>query len=253
VTRRAQDLEQLAVARGADREALVNSLAARIQLGILTGELPVGGRLRQEHLAERFNVSRTPIREALRVLHERGLVVLIPNRGAIVRRPTPREIRDAYAIRAELEGLGAELAATRARDAELETLAEAERLFRQSVDDYMHSPTADELAHPSWMQANDLFHEAILDAAGNERLRRIISDLHVSFPRNLTWSALSEEPTLIGDNVNQHRRILAAIERRDPDAARRWMSDHVRRAGELVAVWFEHHGGGATDGPGTTS
>lgn len=252
MTQRAEDLEPLDVAPDADREALVNSLAARIQLGILTSELPVGGRLRQEQLAERFNVSRTPIREALRMLQARGLVVLIPNRGAIVRKPTTKEIRDAYAIRAELEGLGAELAATRAREADLERLAEAERLFRQSVDEYMRTSSTDEASDLSWMQANDLFHEAILDAAGNERLRRIINDLHLSFPRNLTWSALSEEPTLIEDNVNQHRRILTAIERRDPEAARRWMTDHVRRAGELVAIWFEHHGGAATDDPEET-
>jgi DNA-binding GntR family transcriptional regulator len=244
------DLDRLDLAPDADREALVNSLAARIQLGILTSEFPVGGRLRQEQLAERFNVSRTPIREALRMLQARGLVVLIPNRGAIVRMPTTKEIRDAYAIRAELEGLGAQIAATRARGEELEKLAEAERLFRNSVSEYMSASSSNETPDLSWMQANDLFHEAILDAAGNERLHRIIHDLHLSFPRNLTWSALSEEPTLIEDNVNQHRRILTAIERREPEAARRWMTDHVQRAGELVAVWFERHGGeAATDDP----
>jgi DNA-binding GntR family transcriptional regulator len=233
------------VAPDADREALVNSLADQIQLGIVTSEFPIGARLRQEQLAERFGVSRTPIREALRMLHARGAVILIPNRGAVVRAPTTREIRDAYAIRAELEGLGAELAATRARDSELAKLAKAERLFRQSVAKYVRT-TSTETPDLRWIQANDLFHEAILDAAGNVRLRQIINELHLSFPRNLTWSALSEEPTLMEDNVNQHRRILAAIELRDPASARRWMTDHVQRAGELVASWFERHGG---DGP----
>jgi DNA-binding GntR family transcriptional regulator len=230
------------VAPDADREALVNSLADQIQLGIVTSEFPIGARLRQEQLAERFGVSRTPIREALRMLHARGAVILIPNRGAVVRAPTTNEIRDAYAIRAELEGLGAELAATRARPSELETLAKAERLFRQSVAKYVRTSSSTETRDLRWIQANDLFHEAILDAAGNERLRQIINELHLSFPRNLTWSALSEEPTLIEDNVNQHRRILAAIELREPAAARRWMTDHVQRAGELVASWFERHG-----------
>jgi DNA-binding GntR family transcriptional regulator len=242
---KAEDVAGLDVAPDADRDALVNSLAEQIQLGIVTSEFPVGARLRQEQLAERFGVSRTPIREALRMLHARGSVILIPNRGAVVRAPTTKEIRDAYAIRAELEGLGAELAATRAREAELEKLAEAERLFRQSVAEYVRTSSSTETPDLSWMQANDLFHEAILDAAGNPRLHQIINELHLSFPRNLTWSALSEEPTLIDDNVNQHRRILAAIELRDPEAARRWMTDHVQRAGELVASWFERHGGDA--------
>jgi DNA-binding GntR family transcriptional regulator len=239
----ADGLAATAAGHEGDHEALVNSLADRIQLGIVTSEFPVGARLRQEHLAERFGVSRTPVREALRMLHARGSVILIPNRGAVVRAPTTKEIRDAYAIRAELEGLAAELTAMHAREAQLEALAAAARLFRQSVAEYVRTASSNETPDLSWMQANDLFHEAILEAAGNERLRRIISELHLSFPRNLTWSALSEEPSLIEDNVNEHQRILAAIQRREPEAARRWMTDHVKRAGELVASWFERHGG----------
>jgi DNA-binding GntR family transcriptional regulator len=254
VSSQAEDFARLDVAPDADREALVNSLAHRIQIGIATSEFPVGTRLRQEQLAERFGVSRTPIREALRMLHARGSVILIPNRGAVVRAPTTKEIRDAYAIRAELEGLGAELAATRARATELEKLAEADRLFRQSVAEHVRRSSSTETPDLGWMQANDLFHEAILDAAGNVRLHQIITELHLSFPRNLTWSALSEEPTLIEDNLNQHRRILTAIEHREPEAARRWMTDHVKRAGELVSSWFERHGGdAATQIPDETS
>jgi DNA-binding GntR family transcriptional regulator len=248
MTLKTENVEPVHLASDADGEALVSSLADRIQLGILTGEFPIGARLRQEQLAERFDVSRTPIREALRILHGRGVVDLIPHRGAIVRAPTTKEIRDAYAIRAGLEGLGAELAATHVRGHELEKLATAERLFRQSVADYVRTTSPTETPDLTWMHANDLFHEAILEAAENPRLHRMINDLHLSFPRNLTWSALSEEPTLIEDNINQHRRILAAIEDRDPEAARRWMTDHVRRAGELVASWFERHGGGDAAG-----
>lgn len=236
-----ENVERLGLPPDVDGEALVSSLADRIQLGIVTGEFPIGARLRQEQLADRFAVSRTPVREALRVLDGRGAVELIPHRGAFVRAPTSKEIRDAYEIRAELEGLGAELAATRATERELEKLAEAERLFRQAVAECVRT-TSTQTPDVRWMQANDLFHEAILEAAGNPRLYRIIHNLHLSFPRNLTWSALSEEPTLIEDNVNQHRRIVAAIEERSPEAARRWMVDHVRRAGDLVASWFERHG-----------
>jgi DNA-binding GntR family transcriptional regulator len=222
-------------------QGLVNDLAQQIHAQIFAGALATGARLRQEDLAAQFGVSRTPIREALRMLHAAGAVVLIPNRGAIVRGPTAREIREAYAIRAELEGFAAETATARAGEAELRRLEEAERLFREAVARYVPAPSPAEAADFGWMEANDLFHDAILAAAGNDRLSRMIGELHKSFPRNLTWAALSEEPTLIEDNVNQHGRVLAAIVARDPEAARRWMTDHVRRAGELVASWYLRH------------
>jgi DNA-binding GntR family transcriptional regulator len=167
-------------------------------------------------------------------------VVLVPNRGAIVRGPTAREIREAYAIRAELEGFAAETAATRAGEAELRRLEEAERLFRDAVARDLSAPSAPDAADFGWMDANDRFHDAVLAAAGNDRLKQMIGELHRSFPRNLTWAALTEE-TLIEDNVNQHGRVLAAIVDREPEAARLWMADHVRRAGELVASWYTRH------------
>src|SRR3954454_17732051 len=98
-----------------ERRALVDKLAAQLQARVLSGEFPSGTRLRQETLAEEFGVSRTPVREALRKLQATGLVELQPNRGALVRGLSLREIRDAYEVRAELEALAAELAAERIR------------------------------------------------------------------------------------------------------------------------------------------
>jgi DNA-binding GntR family transcriptional regulator len=221
---------------------LVDRLAGAIQTRVLSGEVPVGSRLRQEALAEEFGVSRTPVREALRKLEATGLVELLPNRGAVVRGPSAREIREAYEVRAELEGLAAELAAGRISDRDLLRLREAQALFRRSVETLIArrarrpQPWKDESV---WVQANDLFHQAILDAAGNERLSDTIADLHRSFPRDLTWAALSQSSRLLGENVEQHEAILEAIERRDPVEARQRMIEHVRSAGELVTLHFE--------------
>jgi DNA-binding GntR family transcriptional regulator len=221
---------------------LVDRLAGAIQTRVLSGEVPVGSRLRQEALAEEFGVSRTPVREALRKLEATGLVELLPNRGAVVRGPSAREIREAYEVRAELEGLAAELAAGRISDRDLLRLREAQALFRRSVETLIArrarrpQPWKDESV---WVQANDLFHQAILDAAGNERLSDTIADLHRSFPRDLTWAALSQSSRLLEENVEQHEAILEAIERRDPVEARQRMIEHVRSAGELVTLHFE--------------
>jgi DNA-binding FadR family transcriptional regulator len=87
-------------------------------------------------------------------------------------------------------------------------------------------------------RASDQFHEAVQAAAGNQRLRRTIVDLHKALPRRLTWGALQADSRLMAENVEQHGEIRAAIEARDPDAARA-MRRHARRAGELIARWVE--------------
>ena len=82
--------------------ALVDEIAATLQARVLRGEIPTGARLRQETIAAEFGVSRTPVREALRKLQAAGIVELTPNKGAVVRAPTVRELREGYDVRAEL-------------------------------------------------------------------------------------------------------------------------------------------------------
>ena len=228
-----------------ERRALVDKLAATLQARVLSGELPSGTRLRQEALAEEFGVSRTPIREALRKLQASGLVELRHNRGAFVRGLSPREIRDAYEVRAELESLAAELAARRLSHQQLERLDAALNEFRAALartvefrrNPSEHSLTDDEIAR--WGRANDEFHQVIQRAAGNDVLMATLAHLHRSFPRDLSRVVLSESTTLLEENVREHEAILAAIARRDGPAARELMLRHVRHAGELVTLRFE--------------
>ena len=230
-----------------DRSGLVDRLAATIQSRVLSGEIPTGMRLRQETLASEFGVSRTPVREALRKLQSSGLVLVEPNRGAVVRGPSARDVREAYAVRAELEGLAAEKAVTRILDSQLDSLREAEKLFRHSIGEVLHDRRrgveSDWSREGEWERANKLFHQVIQEAAGNRQLLAAIAYLHQSFPRALTWAALSHSSHLLAENVEQHRRILEAIKSRDAAEARRQMSDHVRSAGELVARLLERRAG----------
>jgi DNA-binding GntR family transcriptional regulator len=226
---------------------VVDDLAASIHARILSGEFPVGARLRQERLAAEYSVSRTPIREALRKLQATGTVVLKPNQGAVVRGPTVREIREAYEVRAELEGLAAELAASWISGAEVRRLREAEEAVRSAagrVDARGDGAAAG--AGIDWSRANDVFHEAVLAGAGNARLTEMVLELHRTFPRGLTWTALIEDAGLLHENAREHRSILEAIEARDPAEARARMKRHVLHAGRLIARWFERHG--APDG-----
>jgi DNA-binding GntR family transcriptional regulator len=233
------------MARTEEDAALVDRLAATIQARVLSGEFASGSRLRQESLATEFGVSRTPVREALRKLQAAGVVQLEPRRGARVRGPTAREVREAYEVRAELEGLAAALAAVRIRDEELRRLREAQAMFDESSrqltewkerGDGRPPPSQ---PHAAWIRGNDLFHLVIQEAAGNQRLAATLADLHQSFPRDLTWIVLGESSHLLAENVAQHAAVLEAIEARDAEAARKRMVSHVLSAGELVVRRFE--------------
>ncbi|MDO8212528.1 GntR family transcriptional regulator [Conexibacter sp. CPCC 206217] len=234
--------------------SLVDRLAGEIQDAILSGEFPVGSRLPQEALAARFKVSRTPVREAIRKLEAADLLTIVPNVGAVVRGPTPRAIREAYLVRAELEGLAVELATPRISDDQLLLLRATEQQFLAAVREVASRPAgvgeAEALAtQTAWNEANDAFHEVIQQAAGNERLQKTVSDLHMLFPRSMTWAPLSSGLELLSENVDQHRRIREAIERREPSTARLLMTYHVHRAGELVAQWFERQAAESGDAP----
>jgi DNA-binding GntR family transcriptional regulator len=231
-----------------ERRALVDKLAATLQARMLSGELVSGTRLRQAALAEEFGVSRTPIREALRKLQASGLVEVRPHRGALVRAPSVREIRDAYEVRAELEGLAAALAARRIRQEQLDVLRRMQSEFRQALERMIKIRSGEgdefdpdeETAH--WGRTNDGFHQAIQAGAANEVLVAQLLHLHRSFPRDLTRTVLGESVTLLAENVHEHEEILAAIELRDAAQARALMVRHVRHAGELVTLRFEQLG-----------
>jgi DNA-binding GntR family transcriptional regulator len=226
-----------------ETHGLVDRLAAAIQARVLNGELPTGARLRQETLAAEFGVSRTPVREALRKLQSSGVVTLEPNRGAIVRGVSARDVRDAYAVRAELEGFAAEMAVTHIQDEALERLREAEQLFRRSIEEVIDDRRRGVERHWSteseWERANNLFHRVIQEAAGNPQLLATITHLYRSFPRDLTWAALAHSSHLLEANIEQHHRVLSAIERRDGPVARSAMVEHVRSSGELLARLLE--------------
>jgi DNA-binding GntR family transcriptional regulator len=252
--------------QGGDAQ-LVDHIVREIRDRVFVGTLPVGTWLRQEAIAAEFAVSRTPVREALRELQARGIVSLLPNRGALVRGPTLKEIREAYAVRAELEGLAARLAASRVSAADLDRLRQAEALFegaaaRLAGGDPQAEAEAkagagakaaartpppregDPRADPrdnDWRRANDLFHEVILAAAGNDRLRLMIADLHRALPRSLIWGALLSRAGELAENAAQHRRIREALQAGDGEEARGRMIQHVAHAGSLVEAWFASH------------
>lgn len=232
----------------APSEKLVSHLADKINAKIVSGEYPPGTRLRQEALAEAFSVSRTPIREALRQLEVKGVVQHTPNQGATVRALSARDIREAYQVRAELEGLAAELAVEWITDAQIERIRVAQARFAQAVEQLAAAkdkkgPARNPAAKlPNWVEANDAFHAVILEASRNRRLSQVAQDMHIGFTRGIMMSALAMDGQRMRENVAQHDAILDAIERRDAAAARRSMTHHILRSGEIMVWWLESCG-----------
>jgi len=217
-------------------QALVDEIASRIRRQIMSGDIPIGAQLRQAALAAEFGVSRTPVREALRQLQSGGLITVVPNRGAVVHVPSPWDVRAAHEVRAELEGLAAERAATRITDDQLDRIRKAQETMRKASE----KPRARRTAGPApTTVANDQIHTTIHEAARNPWLAKMINQINESFPRNVLSLVLAENPVARRENVRQHDEIIDAIAAGDGATAREAMRRHVIDSGEQLARWYE--------------
>jgi DNA-binding GntR family transcriptional regulator len=221
-------------AKSTSTNALVDDTAAAIRALIMTGEIPIGAQLRQAELATLLGVSRTPIREALRQLQTGGLIEVVPNRGAVVRVPAPWEVREAYEVRAELEGLACERAVRLITPDVLADLSATNEILRPE-----NKPGSPKGTPSPTSGANDHFHTLIHEVAGNERLGRVIKEINEAFPRNVSALVLQDNPRHRNDNHAEHERIIAALAAGDGKLARKHMQAHVIQAGEQLARWYE--------------
>jgi DNA-binding GntR family transcriptional regulator len=223
-----------------DDGALSDALVVELQRRILTGEIPVGSWLRHGAIATEFGISRTPVREALRVLSAQGIVTIAPNRGARVNGHSGRDIRELGEVRAELEGLAAELAADRIDDRQMDLLQSAWHGFESAIAGLpVPEGEATPEAGAQWVEANQSFHGVIIDASGNYQLLLTINDLSRRLPRNASYSVYAHNSRLLRQNVEEHRAVADAILRRDGPGAREAMSAHIRSSAESMARWAE--------------
>ncbi len=211
------------------------AIVAALQRRIINGELPIGAWLRHGAIAEEFGTSRTPVREALRILDAQGVVTIVPNRGARVNGHSSRDIREVGVVRAELESLAAELAAEQMDDEQTERMKTAWTRF---ADLLAHPGSAEEMAS-AWASANEAFHSVITEAARNRQLSQTINDLRRRLPHNVSYAAYEGNTRQLQRNLQEHEAIAAAILDHDGKRARRLMADHIRRSNEAIAKWVE--------------
>lgn len=186
---------------------------------ILNGTLAPGTRLVEVQLAGQFEVSRTPVREALKRLATEGLVALDPVRGMVVRDINPAEAEDIYVIREMLDGLGARLAAERISEASLAKLRVLTELMQEAADDHRWAAV---------VQMNISFHDVLYSAARNERLSLIARSLEEAVRRFSTMAFAN--PERVGEVILEHIEIIRALEAGDPDQAEAVTRQHMVRA-----------------------
>ncbi len=190
---------------------------------IVEMRLHPGQRLVERELIERIGVSRTTIREALRELASEGLVTTIPQKGAIVAIPSPKEAAEVYEVRALLEGLAAREFVDNATELHLEAL-------RQAMSQVARAGKKNDA--DGVLRAKNRFYDVLFDGADNATIRSILGGLQarVAVLRATSLTA----PDRPRESVTEIQAIVDAIERRDADAAAEAASFHVRRAAETA-------------------
>ena len=223
-----------------------DDIALAIEEAIVSGDLEPGTVLRQEQLSEQFDVSRTPIREALRRLAALGLVSFVPNRGVRVRTISRDELHEAFMVRAELEALATEVAATKITKEELAELEEVEQRFAQiSKELRAREPgEARRSVMGDWVRANHAFHDVIYRVAGLPFVEQLAKSARRSFSGPAVWAPGDHSiDGLYAKNVEQHRAIRQSLAAGSPAGARELAREHVMSSFVMLETILEQVGG----------
>ncbi|WP_375596361.1 GntR family transcriptional regulator [Algihabitans albus] len=205
------------------RRSLHDELVARLRNMIVEGELRPGARLPEKELCSQFGVSRTPLREALKVLASDGLVEISPHRGATVVQISRADVEEMFPVMGALEALAGELACAKIDAA---GIAEITALHHQMVAHYHRKERAE------YFRLNQQIHERILQAAGNVTLSALHSSLAGRVRRARFLANMS--PPRWQQAVEEHEEILAALTRRDGPRLADILRRHLEHKAEVV-------------------
>ena len=231
---------------------LTSQVEDLVRAKILNGELQPDQVISARALGEVLGVSMTPVRNALDRLAGDGLVVMSPRRGTRVAAPTVEDLEECFELRLVLEGLAAERAAPRLREADLAELRRRWHAFGAKVPTGGAPPSVPigEAAVRELASLDRAFHELVIQLSGSRRLAQLYRVLELSLTVGRLYF-LGKGPTPGRSSHVQHRAILDALAARDPARARAAAEAHVRQAREsMVAALRAVRGRGANGDPG---
>lgn len=222
----------------APRSSAARETYFRLREAILSGAMPPGSRVYERRVADQLGVSRTPVREALKVLEAEELVVSLGGGGAQVREVTAAEVRDTYTVRALLEAHAARLASERISAQQIRELQRLNGRMRQIVD----RAGMDEAQQVSRLaELNADFHKLVVAAAGNRILPRVLQTLIDTplYARAYFWFTPERRIASIDD----HDRLTELLAARDADAAERLWSEHLLHGRDWILEGLEAEAG----------
>jgi DNA-binding GntR family transcriptional regulator len=209
--------------------SLGNQAYEELKRIILERQILPGGKLNEGDLAQALGISRTPIREAINRLEKEGLVKIIPQRGAYVVQFTEKDVFELFLIRENLEGLAAYLSATKISEKDLSKLESSVEGFTEPFD---------EKEIRRYAREDFKFHQAIVQFSDAQRLINLISTQH-DYIRifRLTTMGVSGRMKV---SIEEHRKLLDAFRRKNPEEAERTMREHIRhvRDGVMENIGF---------------
>ena len=200
-----------------DKYSLRGKVYDRIREDILNGVYKEHEELKEATLGKMMDVSRTPVREALRQLELEGLVEIIPNKGARVTGITKKDIDDIYQIRYLLEGLSARWATEHVTEEQLDKMEETLYLTE------FHAKKGN---FTQVYELDSQFHELMYEASGSKMLNHILSDFHMYVTRIRKTSLALDNRSK--NSTEEHRAILEAIKERNADKAEECAHMHVK-------------------------
>jgi DNA-binding GntR family transcriptional regulator len=192
---------------------------SRLRDYIVEGNIPDGGRILERELCELLGISRTPLREALKVLASEGLVELLPNRGARVRALSEKDLRELFDVMGGLEALAGRLACENITDSEV---SEIERLHHEMYGYYLHRDMH------NYFRINQLIHQRIVEASRNTALQAAYATVAGRIRRVRYSANFAREHERWGEAMREHETILDALRRRAGNELSDILFNHLR-------------------------
>jgi len=217
-----------AVFNEVERMSLAHRAAASMREAILSGELLPGAQIVEADIADQMKISRAPVREAIRVLEEEGLVRRVPYKGSFVTRISKRDILELYSLRSVIETFATRLAAQNATPEDLEKLRDIFTQMRQAAKKNDNNTVTD---------LDLLFHRTVCETARHELLFQWWSGMEQKIRLILAMRhRLHRE---ISEVVDRHRPLLEALESKDSELAAQRMTEHIVASGELFMRYWQ--------------
>jgi len=200
-------------------EEIVNNLRDMI----MTGELQEGDKIKENELCISMGISRTPLREALRVLSAENIIKLVPNKGSYVCKPTIKEIKEMFDVMSVLEGICARTAAEKMRDSDF---ARLEKLHEKLEENFQRRD------QKNYIKINNLYHTFLQELAGNQTCNQIINGLRQKI---LLYRFKSLNlPGRFEKSIQEHRELLKTFQERDPEKTEILIKAHLKNQSDAV-------------------